>query len=228
MEKIKRLSESEKYSTNPFIENGVLKIDRGKKVIIAGGTKDVMVDAETGEMTGMAMLHKYKEVDRNQFIKIYIDEVKNLFNLSKTGIRAFNYVLSCMLINKDEIYLNIHKLVEYAEWSNTTQAYKGLGELIANKIIAPSVQPNIWFINPNVIFNGDRITFIKEYRVKQNKDIKQISDPLLNLFKDENNSESFENKREERSPLTKREIVEVLKLNPEQAKNYPDDEVYYL
>lgn len=227
MEKIIRLSASKKYSVNPFIAEGVLKIDRGKKTIIAGGTKDVMVDSETGELSGMAMLHKYKEVDRNQFVKIYINEVKSLFDLSKTGVRAFNYVLSCMLINKDEIYLNIHKLVEYAEWTNTTQAYKGLGELIANKIIAPSVEPNIWFINPNVIFNGDRIAFIREYRVKQNTENKK-SDPLLDLFKNEETLNLFDNQKIKRSPMTKQEAIYVLNLNEEQAEKLPDDRVIYL
>jgi hypothetical protein len=83
-------------------------------------------------------------------------------------------------MNEAQIYLNIHKLVEYAEWTNTTQAYKGLGELIANSIIAPSCQPNIWFINPNVIFNGDRIAFIREFRMKEKKI--NAKDPLLPLF----------------------------------------------
>jgi hypothetical protein len=224
MEKIVRLKSTQKYKVNPFVNNGVLKIDRGKKTIIAGGTKDVMVDTQTGDVTGMAMLHKYKEVDKNQFIKIYIDEVKSLFDLSKTGIRAFNYVLSCMLINKDEIYLNIHKLVEYAEWSNTSQAYKGLGELIANKIIAPSVEPNIWFINPNVIFNGDRIAFIREYRMKEKKD--NLPDPLLPLFGKDYSL--LNNDKKQRSPMTKKEAISVLNLNEEQAANLSDDEVIYL
>ena len=180
MEKIIRLTASKKYEFNPFIEGGVLKIDKGKKTIIAGGTKDVMMNTETGEVTGMALLHRVKEIDKTQFIKIYIDEVKSLFDLSKTGIRTFNYILTCMRMNEAQIYLNIHKLVEYAEWTNTTQAYKGLGELIANSIIAPSCQPNIWFINPNVIFNGDRIAFIREFRMKEKKI--NTKDPLLPLF----------------------------------------------
>ena len=187
MEKrITRLTSSLKYETNPFIEDGILKIDKGKKTIIAGGTKDVMVNSQTGEITGMALLHRVKVIDKNQFVKIYIDEVKSLFDLSKTGIRAFNYILTCMRMNEGQIYLNIHELVKYAEWSNTTQAYKGLGELIANKIIAPSVQPNIWFINPNVIFNGDRIAFIREFRMSEKKTIKALKDPLLPFNNNEN------------------------------------------
>jgi hypothetical protein len=42
-----------------------------------------------------------------------------------------------------------------------------LAELIGNEIIAMSDKPNIWYINPSVIFNGDRIAFIKEYNLKK-------------------------------------------------------------
>jgi hypothetical protein len=62
-------------------------------------------------------------------------------------------------------------MCSFCGWSTTTQVYLGLGELIKNKIIAPSVNSNLWFINPNVIFNGDRIAFIKEYKLKQTKNL---------------------------------------------------------
>lgn len=168
---IKRVTATKKFKENPFLADGVLTIKRGKSTIIAGSTKKVMVDTETGEAEGVAILHKFKEVDRDQFIKLYLGEMKSLFDLSKTGLKAFGYVVSCMRINDAEIYLNVTSMTEYCGWKATVQAYKGLGELIANKIIAPSVQSNLWFINPNVIFNGDRIAFIKEYKLKQTKNM---------------------------------------------------------
>lgn len=167
----KKISGVEKYEKNPFLQDGVLTIKRGKSTVIAGSTKKVMVDTETGEAEGLVLLHKYKEVDKDQFIKLYLGEIKSLFELSKTGLKAFGYVISCMRINDAEIYLSVSKMCIFCGWVSTTQAYLGLGELIKNKIIAPSVDPNLWFINPNVIFNGDRIAFIKEYRLKQTKNI---------------------------------------------------------
>lgn len=166
-----KLKEVGKFETNPFLDEGVLTIKRGKSTIIAGSTKKVMVDTETGEAEGVAILHKFKEVDRDQFIKLYLGEMKSLFELSKTGLKAFGYVLTCMRINDAEIYLNVTSMVEFCGWSTTSQAYRGIGELIVNKIIAQSINPNLWYINPNVIFNGDRIAFIKEYRLKQTKKI---------------------------------------------------------
>ena len=168
---IKRITEVEKYKTNPFLEEGVLTIKRGKSTIIAGSTKKVMIDTETGEAEGLVLLHKYKEVDKDQFVKLYLGEIKSLFELSKTGLKAFSYVLSCMRINDAEIYLNTTTMAEFCNWTTTAQSYRGIGELIANRIIAPSVRSNLWYINPNVIFNGDRIAFIKEYRLKQTKNL---------------------------------------------------------
>lgn len=165
--KIKRISEVQKYEENPFIQGGVLIMKKGKTTVIAGSTKKVLIDTESGEMEGVALLHRFKEVDRDQFVKLYLGEVKSLFDLSRTGLKAFAYVLSCMRINDAEIYLNVNSMVKFCEWTTTAQAYRGIGELIANNIIAPSIRANLWYINPNVIFNGDRIAFIKEYRLKQ-------------------------------------------------------------
>jgi hypothetical protein len=166
-----KVKEVGKYKSNPFLEEGVLTIKRGKSTVIAGSTKKVMIDTETGEAEGLVLLHKYKEVDKDQFIKLYLGEIKSLFELSKTGLKAFGYVLSCMRINDAEIYLNMAQMTEFCQWKTTSQAYRGIGELIANKIIAQSVRSNLWYINPNVIFNGDRIAFIKEYRLKQTKNL---------------------------------------------------------
>ncbi len=177
--KIIKISSVQKHETNPFVDGGMLIMKRGRTTIIAGSTSKVLVDVKTGESEGIALLHRYKEVDRDQFIKLYLGEVRSLFDLSKTGLKAFGFVLTCMRINDAEIYLNIPDMVKYCEWSTTAAAYRGIGELMANKIIAPSVKANLWFINPNIIFNGDRIAFIKEYRLKSNKQITGEQSELL-------------------------------------------------
>lgn len=170
-----KFSEAVRYKENPFLENEVLKIDRGTKTIIAGSTRKILVDTDSGEAEAIALLHKSKEVDRNKFVKLFINEVQALFDLSKCGLKVFGFVLTALRINDAKIYINISQLCQYCGYKQRNQAYKGLGELMANKIIAMSSDPNLWFINPNVVFNGDRIAFVKEYRLKQPEtDHKQI------------------------------------------------------
>lgn len=173
--KVEGIRNTIKYTENPFLSSDVLKIDQGKRQIIAGTTKDILVNSETGETEGLTLLAKYKEVDKTQFVKLFINEVSLLFDLSKAGIKVFGYVLQCLQINKDEIYISIPKLMEYCNYKSKFQAYKGLSELITNKIIAMSSNNYLWYINPNVVFNGDRIMFIKQYRIKEKNNNKQLS-----------------------------------------------------
>jgi Firmicute plasmid replication protein (RepL) len=172
--KIKRISKVDKYEKNPFLGGDVLTIKRGKSSMIIGSTNKLLVDEKTGEVEGLAILHKYTEVDKDEFVKVYIKEMKNLLDLTSTGTKSFYFLLECLRINEATVYINITKMAEYCKWKNTSQCYLGLGELIANKVIAPSTEPNLWFINPNFIFNGNRIVFMKEYRRKEEKDIKKI------------------------------------------------------
>jgi hypothetical protein len=169
-----KLREAERYTKNPFLKDDVLSLDTGKKMIIAGSTKNVIVNTDTGETEGVVMMHKYREVDREQFVKIFVKEVDALFDLSKAGLKVFGYVLNAMRVNTDEIYLSISKLMEYCGYRQKNQVYKGLSELMANKIIAMSKDQNIWFVNPTVVFNGDRVAFVKEYRVKDYKKVSQV------------------------------------------------------
>ena len=168
MKEIVKVSSATKYAENPFLKD-TWHIKKGKQTVIAGKTKDVLVNTDTGETEGMALVHRYKEVDTGEFVKIFKDEIKATFDLSSTGNKAFGYFLSILPIKSATIYLNVFKMVEYCGWTSTASAYKGLGELIKNGIIAPSIEPNLWFINPNIIFNGDRYAFVKEYRLKQKR-----------------------------------------------------------
>ena len=163
-----------KYAKNPFINSDIIKIDQERRQILAGTTKNVLVNTETGETEGITLLARYKEVDKSQFVKLFINEVSVLFDLSKAGIRVFGYVLQCLRVNKDEIFINIPELIKYCKYKTTPQAYRGLAELVKNKIIAMSSRYSFWYINPNIVFNGDRIMFIKEYRIKE-KDNKQLT-----------------------------------------------------
>ncbi len=172
--KIKRISTMDKYENNPFLGGDVLTISRGKSSVVIGSTNKLLVDADTGEAEGIAVLHKYTEVDKDEFVKVYTKEMKNLLDLSSTGTKSFYFLLECLRINDATVYINITKMAEYCKWKNTSQCYLGLGELIANKVIAPSTEPNLWFINPNFIFNGNRIVFMKEYRKKEEKNIKKL------------------------------------------------------
>ncbi len=176
-----------KYEKNPFLDDqNVITINRGKKQIITGKTNKVLMDTETGQMEGVAILHKFQEVDKDQFVKLFVNEIQSLFGLSKTGIKTFGFLLNCLKINDDRVYMSYKDLMEYCDFKQLKSVYNGLSELVANKIIAMSTDPYLFFINPNLVFNGNRIAFVKEYRLKQKVEPKQIQTNLE--FDNQNNN----------------------------------------
>lgn len=166
-----------RYKNNPFINPIEIKT-RGKRITVAPTRKNFsLLDHDTGEVTGVTFC-AYKEVDSEEFIKIYTANVELLFNLKGAGKKVFQILLKAMQeysINRDTIYLDDETGLEAAKAIDVkisrASFYRGVGDLIQSSIIAKSTRTNLYFINPHIIFNGDRVTFINDFKRKQTKTI---------------------------------------------------------
>lgn len=173
-----------KFERNPFVfedtEKATLKLEiptKTKKKIV--GNSDLgVVNVHTGEVEGGNFLWTNKTVDDEQFAKIYIKEISSLYDLTKTGFRALSFILSKLEPNKDLVYVYYPDMQEYCGWTIRKTCNSGLKELLTAKIIAPSLQPGFWFINPHVVFNGNRLTLVTNYTRKgtneQTNDIQML------------------------------------------------------
>ena len=65
---------------------------------------------------------------------------------------------------------------DFTGYKGEKSIYIGLASLVEKKIIARGPSDSVYFINPMVAFNGDRVTFAKSYIKKQKK--KTIKDPM--------------------------------------------------
>ena len=70
--------------------------------------------------------------------------------------------------------------LEHTGYKSEKSIFIGLGSLVENNIIARGPADNLYFINPMVIFNGDRVSFTKTY-VKKQKTM-QIDPNQINLL----------------------------------------------
>jgi hypothetical protein len=157
-----------KCTENPFLKEAVEEIQNSivRKYVNSSGNdrKAVlnMVDGETGEVLKTSFVRQMR-VDEEQFTKVYINHFASFFELSKTAIRVFGYIMKCMKPAKDQIYLSHEEAMKYTGYTSPKSVYKGLMELAKANIIARSSLPNIWYINPMLFFNGSRVTFVDEY-----------------------------------------------------------------
>lgn len=161
-----------RHKTNPFIEDMVVPV-KGRQVKLSRlGRSDqsILVNQTTGEVHG-THLTTYKRVDGEQFIKLFTANIGLTFDLSAAGIKAFSvllWVVQHKAISRDEVDLDALTLEEFIEGHSDskkplslslTTFKRGMNELEKSQIIAKTMRKGRYFINPNFVFNGDRVAF---------------------------------------------------------------------
>lgn len=178
----KKVSDFAKNDENPFIQQAIENIDKNivKKYKSSTNTDQkatlVAYDPNTSEILGHTRFIRQIEVDEEQFAKLYLANFGAFFDLSTAAIRVFGYILKCLKPKSDQFMFDRKKCMEYTHYKSDKQIYKGLGELVNGEIIARGPNEYVWFVNPMVVFNGDRVSFAKTYVKKKQSSIKTPED----------------------------------------------------
>lgn len=173
-----------KNRTNPFIENAIDEINNNivKKYKNATGTDQrailQAVDPKTGEMLGHTTFVRQIEIDEEKFTKIYLSNFSAFWDLGTQGIKVFGYIMSKLVIGQDMFIFLLDDCLEFTGYKNHRSIHQGLTNLLKAEIIARGPADSLYFINPLVAFNGNRVTYAKTYIKKQKRievDPKQIA-----------------------------------------------------
>lgn len=172
-----------RYKINPFLEDMLIPV-KGKQVKLSklGRDDNVLINHGTGEMLGTHVT-TYKKVDGEQFVKLFTANIAMTFDLKSPGIKAFGVLLWAVqnkALAKDEIDLDALVLNEFTDTHISKEPplrlspatfRRGIAELEKAQIIAKTMRQGRYFINPNFIFNGDRIAFTTVIeKTKRNRD----------------------------------------------------------
>lgn len=160
-----------RYEKNPFIEGMIVPVSTKQvKLSKLGRDQNILVNQETGEIQGTHVT-TYRKVDSEQFIKLFTQNIGLTFELNSSGIKAFNVLIWSVqysAISKDQVdldHLTLEKFLKSQSERNPKISLsmatlkRGLRELEKSQIIARTLRPGRYFINPNFCFNGDRIAF---------------------------------------------------------------------
>ncbi|CTR71432.1 replication/maintenance protein RepL [Escherichia coli] len=169
-----------RHTKNPFLNDTSLHTKTGIRRITTGKDRLAVVNENTGEQVGHGGFFQSMEVDKTQFVKLYVDGVSAIEGLSSSGKKVFKILYLAIRDNKDtDTILMSFDIVdqEIVKISRTTY-FKGMKELADKKFIAETMIQNYYFINPDYMFNGDRLTFMKTYYLKDKntKTKKKIED----------------------------------------------------
>jgi hypothetical protein len=184
------LNKFPEHEENPFMENAIREIhDHSvKKKVFVKGNKSVLnqVINDNGEIVAHSAFLRTIEVDESQFVKLYLSRFAAFYDLSKAAIKVFGYILNkCVIPNKDIFYIDFDEAKEFTGYSANNIIRTGLSCLTEQGIIARSTNPYKYYINPLVVFNGDRITFADSYIKKRKKPVKTEDTNQLSIWPQE-------------------------------------------
>lgn len=172
------------YEISPFVPNVTV---RTKKVTNKRGDMMLVSSdfAQTGEITApIAGFWEAKEVDDEKFVKLFVNGVKALAELSPAGTKAFSVLYEALqaAIGHDRVYVSFHSVDQNKTKMSRATFTRGFTELVEKEFIAPCMDMNWYFINPAFVWNGDRLAFVQEYR---RKNAKQRDNRTADLFSDQ-------------------------------------------
>jgi AraC-like DNA-binding protein len=158
-------------TVNPLVEDNEIRVRQ--KLVRTRSTPSDLLDPETGEVTAATLIHTVETVDEEHFVKVFIDGTKKAFDLTRTASRAFQAILE--EYQKEKMsggYAESVQLYWFGDGLNGEALnmsektfQRGLKELMQKNFLSPKI-PNVYWVNPNLFFRGNRVAFMKEYRKK--------------------------------------------------------------
>lgn len=172
-EPLTKIRDLEVHSDNPFIE-GIGYSKSRKTEVIYNGDK-ALINMRTGEIDEeeQIAIARVRYVDSDQFVKLYVGYIHVFFDLGGPAQRVARFVLEQVgrrALGKGEVLLSFHEYETFYSGQKGVSRptfMRGLQELAAKNLIAKTPNSNIWWINPAMIFNGDRARFITDIRRKK-------------------------------------------------------------
>lgn len=134
-----------------------------------------MVAPGSGEVVaqGAFAFVEEREVDSEEFGKIYLDGVKKFGELSKSGALLFEFIYREISgikgKDKDIVALNYIRALRWKPDISKRTYDRGLGELLDKGFLFRSIDADVYFINVRFLFNGNRMVLIQSYRKNNHK-----------------------------------------------------------
>jgi hypothetical protein len=171
------------YETNPSLSDHLpTRISHSKPsklgdaYMVAPGTAEIVARGAFGFV-------QEKEVDTEEFVKIYLAGIRKYGELSKAGAIMFEYVYEFMsgVRAKDKDTVDINLLLAQRWRPSLTRAtyFRGMNELLNKGFIFRSLSADLYFVNIRFMFNGDRLVLVQSYRRKAKKAVsRQLQNEL--------------------------------------------------
>lgn len=159
------------YKQNPFMVDIETKTRR-----VSNKRGDmILVNGQSGEVqSNIAGFWESQEVDSAKFVKLFVQGVKALKELTGAGTKVFEvlYLRVQENIGKDQVFMAFAFVDQVLTPMSNPTYDRGMRELLEKSFIAATPVQGWYWLNPSFVWNGDRLAFVKEYRKISNSNKK--------------------------------------------------------
>lgn len=153
------------HKENPFIQGSLVQV-RGRKKNYTVASGSMTLTDQTGQVQGAIQHSITRVIDDSLFVKVFSDGVAGMYDLGSAGSKVFRFLFDEVQKNpnQDRMYLYFMDALEDPWKIPKTTFFKGMAELLEKGFLAKSANPNMFFLNPAMMWNGDRFRFVQEYQ----------------------------------------------------------------
>src|ERR1044072_544821 len=112
-------------------------------------------------------------IDTAKYFKLFTGAIPKLLGLSRAGMEMFLYLAGELQPKCDKVVINAEDAKAYLGYKSAVSVHNGLDSLIDRGVIAKAYSGKrgklAYWINPDVIFNGNRVVLSKRIDNATNK-----------------------------------------------------------
>lgn len=152
------------YLENPSVPRKG-EIVKSRRTQLGNEERGLVMNESSGQIfgSGTAVAYEWEEVDKERFVKLFLDGLRQASGLSKAGLAIFEIIYNSMRESPGQDTVRLSFLT--SDLKKTTY-YSGLKELLDREFLYRTPYDGTFFVNIRYMFNGDRLAFVKAYQMK--------------------------------------------------------------
>ena len=129
--------------------------------VLSFGNAKVELDRYQNNITARIALTQ--KVDHEAFIKVFRESIRYVAELSRTARTILWYIMDNLPKDRGYVVIDNMTIMDFCKFKTRKSVRDGVVELLEKNILTRSTVPKKFWVNPLVLFNGNRITYAKEY-----------------------------------------------------------------
>ena len=131
-----------------------------RKVLSFGNAR---VELEKYQNNITAQIALTQKVDRETFIKVFRDSIRYIAQLSRTAQAVLWYIMDNLPKDKSYVVIDNMTVMDFCGFKTRKSVREGVVELLDKNFLTRTTVPKKFWVNPLIVFNGNRITYANEY-----------------------------------------------------------------